>query len=266
MWQAEPLEHARDQDRREPSLPQGARDSRDRIRAVPGLTPRTPPRGSPRPSTDAGWVTSASPAWCCPCTRRCRPANHRGARRRHGRRRSCTSGSLRGGRASRSSAVAVNVMDYELPDNAGYRASGEPCVPGGPTAYFSTLPARRDAGRRSSMRASPRYTSNTAGTYLCNQTLYWTLPRRAGPRAPAGGRRSFHFRFSRRWSPARGWSSQHGFPAHASARSRRCWVWSRAPMPAAKAARPREAQYLYLTTTGRRTGPAARDRNLVHAP
>src|SRR4030095_16680010 len=36
--------------------------------------------------------------------------------------------------------VAVNVMDYELPDNAGYRASGEPCVPGGPAAYFSTLP------------------------------------------------------------------------------------------------------------------------------
>jgi deazaflavin-dependent oxidoreductase (nitroreductase family) len=31
-------------------------------------------------------------------------------------------------------------------------------------------------------------------------------------------------------------------------------VWSRAPMPAAKAARPREAQYLYLTTMGRRTG------------
>src|SRR4029453_3536474 len=36
--------------------------------------------------------------------------------------------------------VAVNVMEYEVADNAGYRASGEPCVPGGPAAYFSTLP------------------------------------------------------------------------------------------------------------------------------
>src|SRR4030095_7362586 len=70
--------------------------------------------------------------------------------------------------------VAMNVMDYELPDNAGYRASGGPRVPGGPTAYFSTLPlaamlkALVDEG-------IPAYTSNTAGTYLCNQTLYWTL-------------------------------------------------------------------------------------------
>jgi len=70
--------------------------------------------------------------------------------------------------------VAVNVMDYEVADNAGYRASGEPCVPGGPAAYFSTLPlpamvkALTDEG-------IPAYTSNTAGTYLCNQTLYWTL-------------------------------------------------------------------------------------------
>ena len=65
-------------------------------------------------------------------------------------------------------------MDYELPDNAGYRASGESCVPGGPAAYFSTLPlgamlkALVDEG-------IPAYTSSTAGTYLCNQTLYWTL-------------------------------------------------------------------------------------------
>ena len=70
--------------------------------------------------------------------------------------------------------VALNVMDYDLPDNAGFRAAGEPCVPGGPTAYFASLPlaamlkALVDEG-------IPAYTSNTAGTYLCNQTLYWTL-------------------------------------------------------------------------------------------
>jgi pyroglutamyl-peptidase len=70
--------------------------------------------------------------------------------------------------------VALNVMDYEQPDNAGFRATGEPCVSGGPTAYFSTLPL---AALLKALLAEgiPAYTSNTAGTYLCNQTLYWTL-------------------------------------------------------------------------------------------
>jgi len=70
--------------------------------------------------------------------------------------------------------VAVNVMDYECPDNAGYQARGEPCVAGGPVAYLSTLPipAIVDALAREGI---PAYLSNTAGTYLCNQTLYGTL-------------------------------------------------------------------------------------------
>ncbi len=70
--------------------------------------------------------------------------------------------------------VAVNVMDFEQPDNAGYRASGEPCVPGGPTAYVATLPlpAILDA---LTTEGVPAYLSNTAGTYLCNQTMYGTL-------------------------------------------------------------------------------------------
>ena len=65
-------------------------------------------------------------------------------------------------------------MDYDVPDNAGYRASGEPCVPGGPTAYFSTLPM---AAMLKALvgEGIPAYTSNTAGPYLCNQTLFWTL-------------------------------------------------------------------------------------------
>jgi pyroglutamyl-peptidase len=81
--------------------------------------------------------------------------------------------------------VAVNVMDYEVPDNAGVQATGQPCVPGGPAAYFTTLPlpailkALGDEG-------IPAYVSNTAGTYLCNQTLYWMLhhvrDRAAAPR------------------------------------------------------------------------------------
>jgi Pyrrolidone-carboxylate peptidase (N-terminal pyroglutamyl peptidase) len=70
--------------------------------------------------------------------------------------------------------VAVNVMDYECADNAGYQARGEPCVAGGPVAYLSTLPLSEilDALGREGI---PGYLSNTAGTYLCNQTLYSTL-------------------------------------------------------------------------------------------
>ena len=83
--------------------------------------------------------------------------------------------------------VAVNVMDYEVPDNAGYRASGEPCVPGGPPAYFPTLPLR--AMLKALLHEGiPAYTSNTAGTYLCNQTLYWMLHTvRDVPRPPRVG-------------------------------------------------------------------------------
>src|SRR2546422_11214195 len=82
---------------------------------------------------------------------------------------------LAGGRARVAlERVAVNVMDYEQPDNAGFRSSGEPCVPGGPAAYFSTLPL---AAMLKALVADgiPAYASSTAGTYLCNQTLYWNL-------------------------------------------------------------------------------------------
>jgi pyroglutamyl-peptidase len=70
--------------------------------------------------------------------------------------------------------VALNVMDYAIPDNAGFRATGEPCVPGGPAAYFTTLPLDETL-RALTHDGIPAYISNTAGTYLCNQTLYSTL-------------------------------------------------------------------------------------------
>jgi pyroglutamyl-peptidase len=70
--------------------------------------------------------------------------------------------------------VALNVMDYAIPDNAGRRVVNEPCVPAGATAYFSTLPL---LAILTALLADgiPAYISNTAGTYLCNQTLYGTL-------------------------------------------------------------------------------------------
>ena len=95
---------------------------------------------------------------------------------------------LAGGRARIAlERVAVNVMDFEIADNAGYRAEGEPCVPEGPVAYFSTLPlaAILDALVADGV---PAYLSSTAGTYLCNQTMYTTrhLLDRRGLAIPAG--------------------------------------------------------------------------------
>ncbi len=95
---------------------------------------------------------------------------------------------LAGGRARIAlERVAVNVMDFEIADNAGYRATGEACVAGGPAAYFSTLPL---SAMLEALVAEgvPAYLSSTAGTYLCNQTMYTTrhLLERRGLAIPAG--------------------------------------------------------------------------------
>jgi len=65
-------------------------------------------------------------------------------------------------------------MDYALPDSAGYQAVDEPCVGDGPVAYLATLPLRQILAALT-VEGVPAYISNTAGTYLCNQTLYATL-------------------------------------------------------------------------------------------
>ena len=92
---------------------------------------------------------------------------------------------LAGGRARIAlERVAVNVMDFDTPDNTGYRACNEPCVAGGPPAYFATLPlpAILEALVADGV---PAYVSNTAGTYLCNQKMYGTLHRLAARDHPA---------------------------------------------------------------------------------
>jgi len=87
---------------------------------------------------------------------------------------------LAGGRARLAlEQVAVNAMDYAIPDNAGVVLTGEPCVAGAPAAYFSTLPLRAILAALTA-EGVPAYVSYTAGTYLCNQTLYWTLHEIAG--------------------------------------------------------------------------------------
>ncbi|MFD8703193.1 pyroglutamyl-peptidase I [Kitasatospora sp. NPDC059648] len=67
--------------------------------------------------------------------------------------------------------VAINVDDARIPDNAGRQPVDRPVVPGGPAAYFATLPvkacvaAAREAGVPASL-------SHTAGTFVCNHVFY----------------------------------------------------------------------------------------------
>jgi len=77
-----------------------------------------------------------------------------------------------GGRANLSiERIAVNVQDARIPDNTAAQPIDEPVEPGGPAAYFSTLPikamhaALRDHGLAGEV-------SNTAGTFVCNHVFY----------------------------------------------------------------------------------------------
>ena len=82
-----------------------------------------------------------------------------------------------GGRAAVTpERVATTLRDAKITDNDGNQPVDEPCVPGGPTAYFATVPvkamvkAMADAGLSAAV-------SYTAGTFVCNDTLYTLLHR-----------------------------------------------------------------------------------------
>lgn len=82
---------------------------------------------------------------------------------------------LAGGRARIAlERIGVNVMDYTVPDARGGVLRDEPCVPDGPAAYWSTLPLREILSELTAA-GIPASLSYTAGTYLCNFTLYTTL-------------------------------------------------------------------------------------------
>ena len=83
-----------------------------------------------------------------------------------------------GGRATITvERIAQNLNDstrYGLVDNAGVSLQDTPTVPGGPVAYYSTLPLRamvhamREAG-------IPAEISDVAGTFCCNHLMYGIL-------------------------------------------------------------------------------------------
>jgi pyroglutamyl-peptidase len=83
--------------------------------------------------------------------------------------------------------VALNVLDFPIPDTVGTMPKGEPVVAGGPDARFATLPLNEIVAGWIALGIAG-YVSNSAGTYLCNQWLYeaLALSANAAPPVPTG--------------------------------------------------------------------------------
>ncbi|WP_377703477.1 pyroglutamyl-peptidase I [Pseudoduganella sp. UC29_71] len=77
-----------------------------------------------------------------------------------------------GGRCDLSvERVAINIDDAPIMDNRQQQLVDQPIVPGGPAAYFSTLPIKAIV---QALRAAglPASVSQTAGTFVCNHVFY----------------------------------------------------------------------------------------------
>lgn len=80
-----------------------------------------------------------------------------------------------GGRAALTvERVAINVDDAPILDNDGQQPVDAPIAPGGPAAYFATLPVKAIVGamRKRGLQAA---VSQTAGTFVCNHVFYGLL-------------------------------------------------------------------------------------------
>jgi pyroglutamyl-peptidase len=77
--------------------------------------------------------------------------------------------------AIRLEKVAINWDNYRIPDNAGNQPHDEPIRPGGPAAYFATLPVVSIADTLRHNTPLPVTVSLTAGAFLCNHLAYALL-------------------------------------------------------------------------------------------
>jgi len=81
----------------------------------------------------------------------------------------------------------MNLADFPIPDNAGVKHAGRAIETDGPAARASTLPS---AEIRTALLTAgiPARLSNSAGSYLCNASLYTSLGLSAGRQpSPACG-------------------------------------------------------------------------------
>ncbi|MCG9610361.1 pyroglutamyl-peptidase I [Vibrio harveyi] len=82
-----------------------------------------------------------------------------------------TVGQAAGRTAITPERVAINVDDFRIPDNGGHQPIDEQVIPGGPDAYFTTLPIKAIT-RALQQENIPCQVSNTAGTFVCNHLFY----------------------------------------------------------------------------------------------
>lgn len=81
--------------------------------------------------------------------------------------------------------IGINIRSARIPDNAGNQPVEQTIVPDGPDGIFSTVPvakmaqAIQDAGLLGAV-------SNTAGAFVCNDTLYLLLHHYAGTAVRVG--------------------------------------------------------------------------------
>ena len=70
--------------------------------------------------------------------------------------------------------IGINLRSARIADNVGNQPTGESVISGGPDGIFSTVPV---AGMADAISAAglPGAVSNTAGTFVCNDTLYTLL-------------------------------------------------------------------------------------------
>jgi pyroglutamyl-peptidase len=91
-----------------------------------------------------------------------------------------------GGRAELSvERIAINVDDALFLDNAAQQPIDTAIVPGGPAAYFTTLPIKAIV-RGIRARGFPAGVSQTAGTFVCNHVFYGLMHHLAGQPVRAG--------------------------------------------------------------------------------
>ncbi len=81
--------------------------------------------------------------------------------------------------------VGINLREAGIPDNQGNQPINQPVVPGGPAAYFATLPVRDMVSAIREARL-PAGLSYSAGAFVCNDVLYTVLHHYHGTAVQAG--------------------------------------------------------------------------------
>lgn len=94
-------------------------------------------------------------------------------------------GQAGGRKAITPEMVGINLRHARIADNAGNQPQDEPVAADGPAAYFATVPVRKMA---EAMEAAglPAAVSYSAGTFVCNDTLYAILHHYHGTTTKAG--------------------------------------------------------------------------------